>query len=56
MLIADVNYNIKYFCKSVDVKTVSELLSHADTGVTYNIYIHLIQEQKVKAIEGLEKL
>lgn len=44
------------FRKGVDVKTVSELLGHADTGVTYNIYIHLIQEQKVKAVEGLEEL
>lgn len=44
------------FRKGVDVKTVSELLGHADTGVTYNIYIHLIQEQKVKAIEGLDEL
>ena len=40
----------------MEVKTVSELLGYADTGVTYNIYIHLIQEQKVKAIEGLEEL
>lgn len=44
------------FRKGIDVKTVSELLGHADTSVTYNIYIHLIQEQKVKAIEGLEEL
>ncbi len=44
------------FRKGVDVKTVSELLGHSDTGVTYNIYIHLIQEQKVKAIESLDDL
>lgn len=44
------------FRKGVDVKTVSELLGHADTGVTYNIYIHLIQEQKVKAIESLDDI
>lgn len=49
-------YIITYFCKSVDVKTGSKLLGHIDTGVTYNIYIHLIQEQKVKAIERLEEL
>lgn len=48
MLIADVNYNINYFCKSVDVKTVSELLGHADTGGTYNIYIHLIQDSRAE--------
>lgn len=44
------------FRKGVDVKTVSELLGHSDTGVTYNIYIHLIQEQKVKAIESLDEI
>lgn len=44
------------FRKGVDVKTVSELLGHADTGVTYNIYIHLIQEQKIRAVEGLDEL
>ncbi len=44
------------FRKGVDVKTVSELLGHSDTSVTYNIYIHLIQEQKVKAIERLDEI
>ena len=32
------------FKKGVDVKTVSELLGHADVKVTYNTYIHLIKE------------
>ena len=34
------------FEKGADVKFVSELLGHADTRITYNTYIHLIQEQK----------
>ena len=36
-----------------DVKTVSELLGHADVGVTYNTYIHVIKEQKAKAVANL---
>lgn len=39
------------FKKGVDVKTVSELLGHSNVTVTYNTYIHLIQEQKVQAME-----
>lgn len=41
------------FKKGVDVKTVSEILGHSDVSVTYNIYIHIINEQKIKAIEQL---
>lgn len=41
------------FKKGVDVKTVSEILGHSDVSVTYNIYIHIINEQKVRAIEQL---
>ena len=42
------------FAKGVDVKTVSELLGHSDVGITYDTYIHLIQEQHVTAVETLE--
>ena len=38
------------FRKGVDVKTVSELMGHANVSITYNIYIHLIKEQKHQAI------
>lgn len=41
------------FKKGVDPKTVSEILGHSDVSITYNIYIHIIQEQKVKAIDLL---
>lgn len=44
------------FKKGVDVKTVSELLGHADVRITYETYIHLIQEQKNKAIELLDDI
>ena len=29
------------YYKGIDVKILSKLLGHADTGITYNIYIHL---------------
>ena len=42
------------FKKGIDVKTVSEILGHKDISVTYNTYIHLIQEQKVNAMNLLD--
>ena len=40
----------------VDIKTVSELLGHSDITVTYNTYIHVIKEQKAKAVASLPNL
>lgn len=40
----------------VDIKTVSELLGHSDISVTYNTYIHVIKEQKAKAVASLPNL
>ena len=37
----------------VDIKIVSELLGHSNVSITYNTYIHVIKEQKVKAISSL---
>lgn len=34
----------------VDIKVVSELMGHKDIQTTYNIYIHIIPEQKSNAI------
>lgn len=42
------------FKRGADVKTVSELLGHADTRTTYNTYIHLIHEQKQNVISLLD--
>ena len=36
-----------------DIKLVSELLGHADVGITYNTYIHVMKEQKAKAVASL---
>lgn len=44
------------FAKGVDVKTVSELLGHSEVGITYDTYIHLIQEQHITAVEVLENV
>lgn len=43
------------FKKGADPKTVSEILGHSDVNITYNIYIHLIQEQKAKVIDLLNE-
>ncbi len=42
--------------KGIDVKIVSELLGHSNVSVTYNIYIHTIQSQKIKAINMIDIL
>lgn len=44
----------RLFRNGVDVKVVSELLGHSNVSITYNTYIHLIKEQKVKAIQSLD--
>lgn len=43
------------FENGCDVKVVSEILGHSDTKITENIYIHLLQKQKVKAIQDIDK-
>ena len=40
----------------VDIKTVSELLGHSDVTITYNTYIHVIKELKVKALDAIPAL
>lgn len=36
--------------QGVDIKTVSLLLGHKDISTTYNIYIHVLEEDKEKAV------
>lgn len=43
----------RLFAAGEDVKTVSELLGHSDITITYNTYIHLINEQKRKAVQNI---
>lgn len=40
----------------IDIGVVSKLLGHADTQITYKHYIHIIEEQKIHAINVLDKL
>lgn len=44
----------RLFAAGEDVKTVSELLGHSDITITYNTYIHLINEQKRKAVHNVQ--
>lgn len=44
----------RLFAAGEDVKTVSELLGHSDITITYNTYIHLINEQKKKAVQSVQ--
>lgn len=40
----------------VDVKVVSTLLGHKDVTVTYNVYVHLIEQQRVDAVNVFDKI
>lgn len=40
----------------VDIKIVSELLGHADISITYDTYIHVINEQKKAALDVMPAL
>ena len=42
--------------QKVDVKIVSKLLGHKDVTTTYNIYIHILEEQEVEAIRVLDNI
>lgn len=40
--------------RGVGVEVVSKLMGHANIGITYNKYIHVIQEQEVKVMEAIQ--
>lgn len=42
--------------KGVDIKIVSELLGHKDIKITYNVYIHILQEQRVDSMNALDSI
>lgn len=42
--------------KEVDIKVVSEILGHTNVNFTYNTYVHILDEQKVKAMSVLDDL
>lgn len=43
------------FANGVEVKTVSKILGHSSVKITYDIYIHSIQEQETRAVALLEE-
>lgn len=44
------------FRQGVDIKTVSALLGHSSVKLTYDIYVHLLEEQKKEAVSLLDSL
>lgn len=42
--------------KGVDVKVVSEILGHSSVNFTYNTYIHIIEQQKINAVDLLNNI
>ena len=44
----------KLIREHVEIKVVSEVLGHSDTGFTYRTYVHLIDEQKSSPLAGIE--
>ena len=42
--------------KGVDIKIVSDILGHKDVSFTYNIYVHILEEQKVQAMSLLNNI
>ncbi len=44
----------KLFRSGVDLKTISEILGHSDTSITSDIYVHIIQEQKMRAVSVID--
>ena len=43
------------FNNGCEIKIVSDLLGHSNTKITENIYIHLIQQNKIKAINMIDQ-
>lgn len=46
----------KLFHNGIDTKIISDLLGHSDVSITYNIYTHVIKEQKMKAVKVLDDI
>ena len=40
--------------RGIDIKVVSDLLGHSNTAFTYAKYVHVIQQQKAKAINMID--
>ena len=42
--------------KGVDIKVISDILGHASVNFTYNTYVHIIEEQKLNAVDLLNNI
>lgn len=49
-------YATRCFEAGVDIKAISEQLGHANVKTTYNIYVHLLEDTKVKEIDKLGEI
>ncbi|OAA92949.1 tyrosine-type recombinase/integrase [Clostridium coskatii] len=49
-------YATRLFEADVPLKTVQELLGHADISTTANIYTHVLPKQKIKAVDRINHL
>lgn len=41
---------------TIDIKAISEQLGHKDVKTTYDTYVHLLKDTKVKEIDKLERI
>lgn len=46
-------YGSVLLSEGVDIKTVSVLLGHKDISTTYNIYIHVLEKDKINAVRNV---
>jgi len=42
------------FAKKVDIKIISELLGHSSVQITYDTYVHILDEQKQHAVRAID--
>lgn len=49
-------YSTRLFEADIPLKTVQELLGHADISTTANVYTHVLPRQNIKAVDKLNDL
>jgi len=42
------------FAKKVDIKVISELLGHSSVQITYDTYVHILDEHKKSAVQAID--
>ncbi len=46
----------KLFREKQDIKVISQLLGHSSVSITYNTYVHVIEEQKINSVQILDNI